>query len=50
MPTDRPAQLPVQDYLDVVSYILQENGFPAAATELPSDIDVLNAVEIVSKP
>ena len=50
MPTDRPAQLPVQNYLDVVAYILQENGFPAAATELTNDVDALNAISIVPKP
>lgn len=50
MPTDRPAQLPVQNYLDVVAYILLENGFPAAGRELTNEVDALNAISIVPKP
>ena len=48
MPTDRPGQLPVQDYLDVVAYILQKNGFPDAERELPSAIEALRMIEIES--
>lgn len=50
MPTDRPGQLPVQDYLDVVAYILQENAFPAGDTELPTRVEALNALSIVAQP
>ncbi len=48
MPTDRPGQLPAQDYLDVVAYILQKNSFPAAERELASDVETLSLIEIKS--
>ena len=47
MPTDRPGQLPVQDYLDVVAYILQKNAFPAGSVELPIDPDELARISII---
>ena len=50
MPTDRPGQLPMQDYLDVIAYILQKNAFPEGSEELPSSVEVLNSIEIVPKP
>lgn len=50
MPTDRPGQLPTQDYLDVIAYILQKNAFPEGGAEMPSSVASLNAISIVSKP
>lgn len=50
MPTDRPGQLPAQDYLDAVAYILQKNAFPEGSEELPSSIEALDSIFIVSKP
>ncbi|MBL4729645.1 MAG: cytochrome c [Gammaproteobacteria bacterium] len=49
MPTDRPGQLPVQDYLDVVAYILQKNAFPEGREAMSFNVAVLNSIEIVSK-
>ncbi|MBL4580768.1 MAG: c-type cytochrome [Gammaproteobacteria bacterium] len=49
MPTDRPGQLPVQDYLDVVAYILQKNAFPEGREAMSSNVAVLNSIEIVSE-
>jgi len=49
MPTDRPGQLSIQNYLDVVSYILQKNAFPAGDTELSSDTASLDAITISSQ-
>jgi len=49
MPTDRPGQLPAQDYLDVVSYILNKNAFPEGSEELPSSAEALDSISIVSK-
>lgn len=46
MPTDRPGQLSIQNYLDVVSYVLQKNDFPLGDAELPSDVAILNAITI----
>ncbi|MEX0964039.1 MAG: cytochrome c [Pseudohongiellaceae bacterium] len=48
MPTDRPGQLPQQDYLSVVAYILQKNGFPAGESELPASLETLDSIEIDS--
>jgi cytochrome c len=50
MPTDRPGQLPAQDYLDVVAYILKKNAFPEGGEELPSSSEALDSIFIVSKP
>jgi len=50
MPTDRPGQLPQQQYLDVIAYILEKNGFPAGGEELPANLELLNALSIVPKP
>ena len=50
MPTDRPGQLPKQDYLDVIAYILQKNSFPEGSGELPSSAEALGSISIVSKP
>ncbi len=50
MPTDRPGQLPVQDYLDVVAYIMQVNSFPAGDNESALDVELLNGIAIVPKP
>jgi len=41
MPEDDPGSLPDQDYVDIVSYILQLNGFPAGGAELPADEAVM---------
>lgn len=50
MPTDRPGQLPTQDYLDVIAYILQKNAFPTGDEELPSSAEALGSISIVAKP
>jgi mono/diheme cytochrome c family protein len=38
MPSGRPGTLTDQEYLDVASYVLQQNRFPAGAAELTTDI------------
>ncbi|GJM11875.1 MAG: hypothetical protein DHS20C12_02780 [Pseudohongiella sp.] len=49
MPTDRPGQLPEQDYLDVVAYILQKNAFPSSSDALPLSSEALDKIDIVSE-
>ena len=51
MPPTRPAGLPAKSYVDVLAYLLRENGMPAG-TELPADTAVLAALAFVpgSKP
>lgn len=36
--------------VDIVSYILQANGFPAGREELSGDLELLQAVQILAKP
>lgn len=50
MPTDRPGQLPTQDYLDVIAYILQKNAFPVGGEEMSSSVASLHGISIVPKP
>ena len=50
MPTDRPGQLPVQDYVDVIAYIMKANSFPAGDRELPLEVEALTAIAIAPKP
>lgn len=49
MPTDRPGQLPAQDYVDVVAYIMQANSFPVGDNELPYDAEILDGIAIAPK-
>jgi mono/diheme cytochrome c family protein len=37
------------DKLDVLAYLLQQNGFPAGGAELPSDGDALATIQITGK-
>lgn len=46
MPDDAPGSLPRQQYIDVVSYILQLNGFPAGASELTANSPAMGAVTL----
>lgn len=46
MPEDAPGSLPAQEYLDVVSYILQMNGFSPGARELTGDEAAMQAVTL----
>jgi len=42
---DRP-HLTHEAYADIVAYILEQNGFPAGASELPPSIDALLEIEM----
>ncbi len=50
MPRDEPGSLKDETYVDILTYLLQENGFPAGTTELKMDAAALKAVAIVRKP
>ena len=41
MPQDRPGSLSDEEYVQLLAFMLQENGIDPGATELPSDPDVL---------
>jgi alcohol dehydrogenase (cytochrome c) len=47
MPADSRTRLSRREYVDVVAYLLQRNGYPAGATELIADRKALRAVKLV---
>lgn len=48
MPPDDPGKLSDEEYLGLVSYIVQHNGYPAGST--PLDNAALSGVQLVRKP
>ena len=44
MPADNPGSLMLEEYTDVIAYILSENGFPTGDNELDPD----NGMEQIS--
>jgi cytochrome c len=49
MPQDKPGSLAPDAALDVISYILQQNKFPAGKEELKNDPDALKNILITKK-
>lgn len=49
MPQDRPGSLTPEAALDVISYVLQQNKFPAGKDELKNDPDALKNILITKK-
>ena len=41
MPADNPGTLSAQQYLTLIAFIAQSNGFTAGATALPGDVEAL---------
>jgi mono/diheme cytochrome c family protein len=50
MPDDNPGALPIQDYVDIIAYILNINGYPRGAVELPADEAALKSLKIDVPP
>jgi len=50
MPSDGPGKLSRRQCLDIITYILSANGFPAGASELEPDAADLNEILILPKP
>ena len=50
MPEDDPGGLPDQEYVDIVAYILQLNGFVPGGTELPADEEVMAGYSLTPPP
>jgi S-disulfanyl-L-cysteine oxidoreductase SoxD len=50
MPMDGPGRLSLQQYTDIVAYILQLNNVPAGDTELPASEDGLRRITIEYRP
>ena len=49
MPQDAPGSLSREQHLDILTFILARNGFPAGGTDLTSKAEALNAIKIVAK-
>ena len=50
MPLDKPGSLDKNVYLDITTFVLQANHFPAGSQELPSDDASLRQIAMVPKP
>ena len=50
MPQQNPDSLRAQVVIDVVSYLLQQNGTPAGDTELPPRLDPLRGIVLSRQP
>jgi mono/diheme cytochrome c family protein len=46
MPEDDPGGLPPEEYADIVSYMLRENGYPAGDEDLATELSELETVRI----
>lgn len=49
MPMDAPGSLSPQEYIDIISYFFDMNGYPKGEKELPPDADALSKVQIVPR-
>jgi cytochrome c len=47
MPLDAPGSMTADQYLDILAFIFQENGFPAGPSPLTSDPGQLRSIRIV---
>lgn len=47
MPFDAPGSLSDAEYLEILAFIFEENGFPAGPAPLEADADALKAIRIV---
>ena len=47
MPADNPGSLMLDEYTDVIAYILSENGFPAGDSKLDPD-NGMDAIKVLS--
>lgn len=46
MPIDNPGGLTAQEYIAVVAYVLELNGYPAGSAELPTTAEPLKRIRI----
>ena len=50
MPVSNPQSLSDQEHLDIITYILNFNGYPTGDTELKPDMELLNKIKIEPPP
>ena len=46
MPEDAPGSLELQQYADIVAFVLRLNGFEAGSGELPPDAAALETISL----
>lgn len=46
MPPDTPGSLKNEEYTDILTFLLQQNGYPEGSDQLPSSDDALKAIVI----
>lgn len=49
MPQQEPASLAADVYADIVSYLLAKNGIPSGSSELPTSVEALQDIRIVTE-
>ena len=49
MPQDAPGSLARDQHVDILTFILAKNGFPAGKTDLTSQAEVLSAIKFVAR-
>jgi mono/diheme cytochrome c family protein len=49
MPSDGPGVLNRAQSTDIIAFLLNVNSFPAGSSELPPELDPLNAIQIKTK-
>ena len=49
MPLDHPGSLSPEANTDILAFIMQENGFPPGARDLPPDIAVMGTIQIAGQ-
>jgi mono/diheme cytochrome c family protein len=50
MPPDNPGSLTPEKYRDIITFVLQENKYPAGDRELPADPVALRTIKITAPP
>lgn len=50
MPQDNPGGLSTREYVSVIAYIFELNGFPAGSAQLPADAAALRLIRLEPKP
>jgi hypothetical protein len=46
MPLGNVDSLAAEDYIEIVAYLLRENGFPAGANKLPAQVESLRTITL----
>src|SRR5262245_60532709 len=50
MPQNDPGSLPPETYVDIITFLLAQNGVPAGTAELPPELDTLQGIRVTPRP